>query len=535
MTAPQQPGRPPFAAWQAFRFPLTVLGGMAAVIASLWLLPRSIDRVYPTMGTLAVLPLGLVVLLAWVPGARLPRPWGWLAAGLLLSPVVVLCVVFKVEAVRVSGDMWPQLRFRFAADPDDILADHLGDAANAEVPADVDLSGSKPTDFPAYRGRNRDGVVLGPELSREWSTPPKQLWLHPIGGGHSQFVVVDKVLYTMEQRRDHEAVTCYDAGTGKQIWAFTYPALFDDPQGDRGPRATPAVDRGEVFAFGATGMLTCLDARTGKPKWGPLNLLEGNSNMQWGLSTSPLVTEKLVLVNVGKQVESAPNGTVVALDRKTGKVQWSAGSTPAGYSSPALAMIGGKQQILLFDGTGVAGYDLAQNGAQLWRFPWETSFQVNAGQPLAIDSNKVFIASGYSTGGAMLEVKEQDGKWAARKVWKTSRMRCKFTSPVYYNGHIYGLDDGTLACIDAATGKATWPDRGGDYGHGQVLLCKDLLIVQSEQGVLALVEARPDEFHELGSFQALPRHRSWNPPAMADGRVYLRNNVQMACYDLLRR
>ncbi len=533
MAAVPQAPRPPLSVWQKLRFPVAVLALMAVVITGLWLLPRAVERVVPSMGTIAVLGLGLVVLLAWLPTARLPRPWTWVGLALLLAPIAVVCVVFKVEAVRLSGDMWPQLRFRFAPDPDDELDEHLQGLTNAEVPADVDLSGNRPGDFPAYRGRNRDGVVLGPELTRNW--PPKQLWQHPIGGGHSQFVVVDKVLYTMEQRRDHEAITCYDAASGKQVWAFTYSALWDDPQGDRGPRSTPQVDAGDVFAFGATGMLTCVDARTGKAKWGPVNLLEGNRNMTWGLSTSPLVTGKLVLVNVGKQQASAPLGTLVALDRKTGKVQWSAGSASAGYSSPQLTTLGGKQQVLLFDGTGVAGYDPTQDGKELWRFKWETSYQVNASQPLVIDGSKVFIASGYSSGGVMLEVKVQDGQWSVKKLWKTGRMRCKFSSPVYYNGHIYGLDDGTLSCIDAATGKPTWPAPGGDYGHGQILLCKDLLVVQGEQGELALVEARPDEFHEIGSFQALPRHRSWNPPALAEGRVYLRNNEKMACYDLSGR
>jgi len=338
------------------------------------------------------------------------------------------------------------------------------------------------------------------------------------------------VLYTMEQRRDQEAITCYDADKGTQYWAFTYPALFDDRQGDKGPRATPTVADGEVFAFGATGMLTCLDARTGAVKWGPVNVLAGNSNVSWGLSGSPLVTADLVLVNAGKQTPDAPHGTLVAFDRKTGAVKWSTGSAAAGYSSPQLSTVAGKQQVLLFDAGGIAGYDLADKGKELWRFDWAPSLGISVAQSLVIDENKVFVAASYNAGSVMLRVTQTGGTWKVEQLWRTNRMRCKFTSPVYYQGHIYGLDEGTLTCLDAATGQQKW--RGKAYDHGQILLAKDLIVVQSEWGLVALVEANPSAFRELGSFQALDQRRSWNPFALADGRLYVRNNVQMACYDL---
>src|SRR5262249_5235546 len=161
--------------------------------------------------------------------------------------------------------------------------------------------------------------------------------------------------------------------------------------------------------FGATGKLTCLDARTGKVKWGPIDTLAGNANVTWGMSGSPLVVEDLVIVCPGVQRPGSPHGAIVAFDRQTGQVRWSTGSANAGYSSPQISKVAGKPQLVMFDGDGIAGYDLANKGKQLWRYDWTTSFNVNAGQPLVFEDDQVFISSGYGTGCAVLQVTESAG------------------------------------------------------------------------------------------------------------------------------
>jgi outer membrane protein assembly factor BamB len=449
-------------------------------------------------------------------------------------PLVAVPLFYRVEDIRVFGDMRMILRPRFARPHEERLQEQLAGVTNRPVADTVDLSGKRPTDWAEYRGPRRDGVVIGPELARDWkTTPPREVWpKRLIGGGHAAFVVVDKVLFTMEQRDQNEVVTCYDAATGQQIWAVAYPALFDDRAGDKGPRATPTVADGDLYAFGATGMLRCLDARTGALKWGPIDTLAGNANVQWGMSASPLVYEDLVIVNVGMQKEGAANGTLVAFERKTGSVRWSAGRTNAGYSSPQISTIGGTKQLLLFDGEGLAGYNI-NNGAQLWRFDWKTNPPVNVGQPLVFNDNRVFISSGYGMGCAVLELVQMNEAWAVKPGWKNQRLACKFTNPVYYDGHIYGLHNGTsLVCLDAKTGERKW--QGQSYGNGQLLLCKDLLVIQSESGPVALVQASPEAARELGRIEVFDE-RSWNVPAMTDGKLYLRNNREMACYDLTAR
>jgi outer membrane protein assembly factor BamB len=530
---PETKPRPSWVSRVIFWFPLALLVVLIAGVLTLreFMIQTEQDPAFWILGVWMGLLIEGACLFLWLLIARMP--WRCRVAGLALLFSPVLAAVVLLEDFRVTGDMRPSLRWRFFGRPhEELLQDQLAGTTNQPVPTDVDLSGRRPGDWAEYRGPRRDGVVIGPDLLRNWNTTgPREVWpKRLIGGGHAAFIVVDKVLFTMEQRDKNEVVTCYDAATGKQIWAFAYPAFFDDMAGDKGPRATPTVVDGDLYAFGATGLLHCLDARTGTVKWGPIDTLAGNTNVQWGMSASPLVHEDLVIVNVGVQKEGAPNGTLVAFERKSGSIRWSSGTANAGYSSPQISTVAGKTQVLLFDGEGLSGYDLADKGKQLWRFAWKPNPPVNVGQPLLIGDNRIFISSGYGLGCALVEVTETNGIWSAKQIWKNPRLACKFTNPAYYEGHIYGLHNGaSLVCLAAETGQRKW--QGSNYGNGQLLLCKDLLVIQSEAGPVFLVQASPDEERQLGRLNVFDE-RSWNVPALADGKLYLRNNREMACYDL---
>jgi outer membrane protein assembly factor BamB len=316
---------------------------------------------------------------------------------------------------------------------------------------------------------------------------------------------------------------------GEQMWLHADENVrFDSSMGGPGPRATPTVTDGRVYAVGATGVLNCLDASTGRRVWS-VNILDDNEakNADHGVCASPLVLGNLVVV--------CPTGenriSLAAYDRSDGHRVWQAGEDQASYGSPMLAEIAGQPQILVYNRAGLAAHEPA-TGKMLWRFPWTNPERVNASQPIpnAGGPGTVFLSTGYNKGSTLFTVtRSADGVWSVEPVWENNKLKTKFTTPVLRDGHAYGLDDGILACLEVATGKQKWKD--GRYRHGQVLLAGDLLIVQGEFGDVVLVDAVPDGHHELGRFTAL-KGKTWNNPALSGRYLLLRNDHEAACYEL---
>jgi outer membrane protein assembly factor BamB len=381
-----------------------------------------------------------------------------------------------------------------------------------------------------YWGNQRDGVVPGEKLARDWSQdPPRLVWRQPVGGGYASFVVVGPTVVTIEQRRDKEAVVAYDADTGRERWMYDYPALFSETLGGDGPRATPTFHQGKLYALGATGVLACLDFAGGKPLWSR-NILTDNQcgNLDWGMSGSPLVYDDVVLVNPGNQKGTEASRSIVAYNLADGKRRWGGGKAKAGYASPIIVTLGGLRQLLVFDAVGLAGHDAA-DVRELWRVPWKSDWDINASQPIVLADDRVLITS--ASGAALVQVAQALGQWTASDVWRNRNMKCGYSSPIAYDGHLYGLDENMLACVELATGKRLWKDRAGQYGHGQMLLRNDLLVILGEAGELALVEATPKRFNELGRIQAIDG-KTWNVPTLVGNRIFVRNHLEMAAYDL---
>lgn len=379
-----------------------------------------------------------------------------------------------------------------------------------------------------FRGPLRDGHYRERSIRTDWPaaglTP---LWTQPVGGGYASFAIADGRAFTIEQRGGNEVVAAYDVRTGRELWANAWPAAFRELMGGDGPRATPTWSDGYVFALGAEGELRCLEGTTGRVVW-RTNILEdaGAANLQWGMAASPLIVDAHVLVFPGGQ-----NGrSLVAYDRRSGKVAWSALDDQASYSSPMLVTLAGIRQIVAFTASRVVGLVPGSRDV-LWEYPWKTQFDINASQPLVIGDNRVFVSTGYGTGAAVIELTRSDDRLAVREVWRNIRMKNQFTSSVLHDGFIYGLDESILACVDAATGDLKW--KGGRYGYGQVMLASGHLIVLTEGGDLALVRATPDGHEEIVRFPVLDG-KTWNHPAMADGYLLVRNLEEMAAFDLRR-
>jgi outer membrane protein assembly factor BamB len=376
-----------------------------------------------------------------------------------------------------------------------------------------------------FRGPNRDGRYDEKLVQTKW--PEKglpQIWKQPVGIGYASFVVADGRAYTIEQRRAQEVVTAYDVVTGRELWAQGWTAEFKDDTGD-GPRSTPTWNEGRLYAVGATGELRCLDATTGKVIWGK-NILSDNGaeNIPWGVAASPLVVDDKLVVMAG----GSGGKSVVAYNKMTGAPVWKALSDQSSYTSPMLVTLAGRRQVLAVTASRAAGL-APEDGSVIWETEWSNSFSINVSQPIIVDKNRFFLSAGYGKGAALVEVTGSGKTLSARKVWENVAMKNKFNSSVLHNGYVYGLDEGILTCLDVNTGERKW--KGGRYGYGQVLLASGHLIVITDTGELALVAAVPDKYSELSRFSALSG-KTWNVPAIADGRLLVRNATEMACFNL---
>jgi outer membrane protein assembly factor BamB len=376
-----------------------------------------------------------------------------------------------------------------------------------------------------FRGPKRDGKYEEASVSTSWpSNGLHQLWKQPVGIGHASFVVADGKAYTIEQRRNQEVVAAYDINNGREVWTQKWNAQFTDSTGD-GPRATPTWEQGRLYALGATGELRCLDANNGTVIWGK-NILDDNAanNLPWAMAASPLIVDDKVIVLPG----GGAGKSVVAYNKNTGAPVWKVQNDPQAYVSPMLVELAGRRQIVVVSSYRVFGL-APENGALLWSYPWDTDNGINVSQPVIVDRNRFFISSGYGKGAALVEVKGSGNSFTASTIWENKNMKNKFNPSVLHNGYVYGLDEGILVCLDVNTGERKWKD--GRYGYGQVILAGDHLIVTSDQGDVALVKASPDKYTEVARFKAIDG-QTWNYPAIASGKLLVRNSNEMAAFDI---
>ncbi|HVU86184.1 MAG TPA: PQQ-binding-like beta-propeller repeat protein [Pirellulales bacterium] len=512
--------------------PIVAVLLMLAAWLALWTLPSEhLDRGMRTTSSFLAAVLAAVVVGVWYFGmAGVSRRTRAVTALALL--ILLIGFLGSLRRVEFSGDMQPTFDFRWQTSREAKLDSYLASEQKGENIVAVSTAVVQPSaeDSPCYRGANTAGIVVGPALARDWQKhPPRCLWRHPCGGGYASYAVIGDSAVTLEQRGPEEVVVCYDISTGRHRWKYAYPAMFSEKLGGDGPRATPAIHDRCVYSLGAAGDLVKLDFTTGELEW-RVNILaeNGSGNLEWGMSGSPLVVDGQVIVNPGAQQGTETSADVLGFDDADGRVVTRAGNARSSYSSPMLATLLGVPQLIIFDAAGLAGFDPA-GGQSLWRVPWTSDFDINAAQPVVLDDRHIVITS--QAGCALIEFALAEGHWIATQVWRNRQMKCSYANPVARDGFLYGLDEGILACLCLKTGKRAWKERAGQYGHGQLLLAGDLLLVLSEKGELALVEATPEAFRELGRIQAIDG-KTWNNPVLVRGRALVRNHLEMACYEL---
>ncbi len=455
----------------------------------------------------------------------------WLFAGPLLAVAGVALLFAAGMRMEMEGGGIP--RFVTFQNPEKQAAQIEAERAKEAValpavapepvkePAVVEAAAVVTSSWPDYRGPRRDGVSTEKILTNWPGGKLTELWRKPVGGGWASFVVAGNLAYTIEQRRQQEVVAAYDVATGREVWAHKYAADFQESMGGPGPRATPTWHEGKLYTMGATGEMFVLDGQTGKVIWHK-NILEDNGaeNITWAMSASPLIVDDTVVVQPG----GPSNKSLVAYNKNTGARVWSALNDRASYASPMLVTLNGKRQIVTITAVRAVGVE-ATSGKLLWEYPWTTEYDINSAQPIVVGPNRVVISSGYGHGAALLEI----GPSGAKKIWENKKLKNKFNSSVFLDGYIYGFDESIFTCIDAKTGEPTW--KAGRYGYGQVLAADGHLVITGEQGEVVLLKADPTGHKELAKFQALDG-RTWNVPAIADGRLFVRNATEMAAYKI---
>ncbi len=387
-------------------------------------------------------------------------------------------------------------------------------------------------DWPQWLGPNRDGVSS--EKVAPWQEAPKRVWSARVGEGHSSPIVAGGkvVLHTKIDGKNEESLSAYDAATGEVLWTHSYPrGEFNGLYGN-GPRATPCCVDDKLYAYGATGILTCCNAGTGEQLWQVDALAKFKApNLKFGISSSPLVEGDKVVVMVGK------GASVVAFDRINGIVLWEALKDPASYASPIATGEGKERQLLFLTQQGVVSLNPA-DGTLLWKSPLVDILNESSTTPVRVGD--MLLASSVTFGSVGLKVQTKDGKPVPEQVWKNSSLTCYFSTPVPVGAdHIYMVTgsifppppQARLSCVDAKTGKELWrKDRVGKY-HASLLRTGDeRLLFLDDAGNLILLDPNPKEYRELARSKICGE--TWAHPAMADGKLYLRDDKELICLDV---
>jgi outer membrane protein assembly factor BamB len=384
-------------------------------------------------------------------------------------------------------------------------------------------------DWPQFLGPGRNGTYSGP-LAAAWpKSGPPVLWKLDVGHGFSAPVVARGRVILFHRRENQAIVESLDAATGKRVWQAVYPTDYRDDFGfDEGPRGAPAVAAERIYTFGAEGVLQALDFSTGKRIWSVDTRQQfGAPKGFFGAACSPLVDDGRVLMNIG-----GPNGAGIgAFDAATGKVLWTATNDEAGYSAPLVATIAGARHALFWTRAGLVDADPA-TGKVRFQFPWRSRSHasVNAAAPVVV-GNLVFLSASYGTGATLLQI---DGA-SVKQLWATDdALSNHYATSVYRDGYMYGYHGRqefgqSLRAIELKTGKVQWNVDG--FGAGTVTLAGDRLLLIRENGELVLAPASPKEFRPIAHAQLLPAIvRSY--PALADGRLYVRNERTLACFEV---
>lgn len=365
-------------------------------------------------------------------------------------------------------------------------------------------------DWPQFRGADQDGI------SKETGWNPKALasgakvlWKAEVGSGYSSFAVKGDRVYTAGNRDNKDTIYALSVRTGAVLWQYSYACAAGSYPG---PRATPATDGVLVYFLSRDGQVICLDAATGVLKW-EKNLIRecGAQNLNWGFSASPVIKGDRLLINAAKHG--------VALNRFSGAVIWASPAGTGGYAAPVVFNAGKGDRLALFGAKALYLVDLV-SGRNLGEFAWETSYDVNAADPI-VHEGRIFISSGYNKGCALLDARGDE----LRQLWAGKNVRSHIGTCVLIQGCLYGFDgnagSGSLKCVDFNSGEVKWEEK---IGFGALTAAGNYLVVINESGTVFVIKASPSGYELVSSATQVLGKTCWISPVLCQGIIFCRND-----------
>ena len=395
------------------------------------------------------------------------------------------------------------------------------------------------SDWPQWRGVNRDGHATGEVAPTTLPADMTPLWKRPCGGGFSSPVVSKSQVFYTEEENGQEIVRALRTSDGTELWHQAFAEAFSDEWGS-GPRSTPVVDEDRIYLQSCKGEFQCRLAQDGRLLWRThfekdfgvefvgTKVNEGAA-IRRGHNGSALIDREHILVPVG----STNGATIACFEKRSGKLLWKSLSDETAYSSPILTTLGGVLQAVVFTADALVGLD-PDSGKSLWRVPIKTNAKRHALSPVVLGNDRIVVAS-HSYGMICVRVEKDSGELKATTAWWNRDMKVNLSTPTCVGNALYGFGAGQdYVCVDGADGHVRWSQPGFGKGvktdYASTVAIQDRLLILNDAGQLFLVKANPVQYDLVARSQVCGK--TWCHPAWADARLYVRDGRQLQCFAL---
>lgn len=387
-------------------------------------------------------------------------------------------------------------------------------------------------DWPQWRGPNRDGVLTPSSSPKSWPASLKFKWKNTVGAGHSSPIVVNGKVYVFSRQGENETVSCFNLDSGQLIWRKDYPAPYEMNYAayahGKGPKSTPVLQRGKLYTFGISGIISCFDAENGALVWRKeFSKQFAKTSPLYGVAMSPLVESNMLIAHVG----GSNQGALVALEAQTGHTIWSWQGDGPGHSSPVVVDLAGTRQIVTQSQNYCVGIEAA-NGQMLWRIPFKTDYDQNIVTPVVYKDMVIF--SGLDKATMAVKIIKQATAWSAQQVWSNSEVSMYMNSPVLSGDLLFGLSHqrrGQFFCLDARTGATLWKSEGRQGNNAAIIGAGDVLFLLTTSGELIVARSSAKNFEPVAKY-SVADSETWAHPVVLGKQILIKDASTLALWSL---